>query len=370
MKEIKDIVRAFDSARLQDKQTALATVVMVEGSSYRRPGARMLITEDGCITGAISGGCLEGDVLRKAQLAMLEQRNILVTYDTTDDTDNQLGIQLGCNGIVHILIEPINHASGTNPIELLRLIIVERENAVLATLFCLHDHSHQHPGTCLLMIDGNKVISRNISSSNQLAADAKTVLINGSSAFTAYNDRNIQHTALIDFIKPAFSLVLIGAGNDIIPVGQIANTLGWEVTVIDGRPKYATQERFPNARTLVCKPQQITAAINIDSNTVFALMTHNYNYDLLALGKLINTSTPYIGVLGPQKKLQRMLDDMATQGMVLTEAQMRKIHGPVGLDIGAETAEEIAVSVIAEIKSVLSKKNGKSLKNKKLAIHA
>src|SRR5678809_50052 len=109
MKELNDIIIAYDRAVLQNKQTALATVVKVEGSSYRRPGARMLITEDGEITGAISGGCLEGDALRKAQFAIFQQQNKLEIYDTTDDEDARFGVQLGCNGIVHILFEPVKH---------------------------------------------------------------------------------------------------------------------------------------------------------------------------------------------------------------------------------------------------------------------
>src|SRR3954462_2259440 len=132
MKELRDIVKAFDAATKAGKRTALATVVHVEGSSYRRPGARMLVTDDGVLTGAISGGCLEGDALRKALLVMQQQKPMLATYDTTDEDDAKLGIQLGCNGIVHILIEPINTADKNNPVELLKVITGKRRNAVIA----------------------------------------------------------------------------------------------------------------------------------------------------------------------------------------------------------------------------------------------
>src|ERR1700755_2005377 len=130
MKEIKNILIAFDEAGKQGKKTALATVVMVEGSAYRRAGARMLITEDGQLTGAISGGCLEGDALRKARMVILQQEPLLVTYDTMDDDDAKLGVGLGCNGIIHILIEPINDQE-PNPITLLRAAISARNYAVL-----------------------------------------------------------------------------------------------------------------------------------------------------------------------------------------------------------------------------------------------
>src|ERR1700743_1810874 len=134
MKELQDIVTAFDEASQQGKQTALATVVHVEGSSYRRAGARMLITEDGQLTGAISGGCLEGDALRKARLVMAHNKPMLVTYDTTDDDDANFRVGLGCNGIIHILIEPIFNEKQDNPVNLFKLFLRKRQPVVLVTL--------------------------------------------------------------------------------------------------------------------------------------------------------------------------------------------------------------------------------------------
>src|SRR6201985_4030794 len=138
MKEIIDIVAAYDEAVKSGKKTALATVVLVEGPASRRAGARMLITEDGQLTGAISGGCLEGDALRKARMVILQQEPLLVTYDTMDDDDAKLGVGLGCNGIIHILIEPINN-NKTNPITLLKAAIATQGHAVLVTAFNIAD---------------------------------------------------------------------------------------------------------------------------------------------------------------------------------------------------------------------------------------
>src|SRR5688572_1845477 len=152
-KEIADIVKAFRTAEQAGRQTALATVVYVEGSSYRRQGARMLVEEDGRMTGAISGGCLEGDALRKALLAIHQKQNKLVTYNTLDEDDVEFGVQLGCNGIVHILFEPIDPQDENNPIALLERSQLFRREAALVTLFSLHNfHSHQ-PGTCFLLDD-------------------------------------------------------------------------------------------------------------------------------------------------------------------------------------------------------------------------
>src|ERR1700710_1994196 len=153
MKEIMDIVAAYQNAVKHHKKTALATVVLVEGSAYRRAGARMLITEDGQLTGAISGGCLEGDALRKARMVIMQQEPMLVTYDTMDDDDAKFGVGLGCNGIIHILIEPIDD-SQTNPITLLKAVIASRGYSVLVTLFSIENRKAPQPGSCLCLAGG------------------------------------------------------------------------------------------------------------------------------------------------------------------------------------------------------------------------
>src|SRR6187402_480986 len=150
MKEIRNIIAAGEKALLEGKQVALATVVHVEGSSYRKEGARMLITEDGELTGAISGGCLEGDALRKALFVMQEKKAKLVVYDTSNEDDIEVGYQLGCNGIIHVLIEPINENNSIHPISLLREAITVRGRAIIVTLFSMKLGVSQK-GTCLLL---------------------------------------------------------------------------------------------------------------------------------------------------------------------------------------------------------------------------
>ena len=149
MKEIRDIVRSYQELNKQGKRCALATIVHLEGSSYRRPGARMLISEDGSLTGAISGGCLEGDAMRKALLVINEQVPTLVTYDTMDDDDAIIGVGLGCNGIIKILIEPIDDNSENNPIHILQSISQSTSNTLIATYFSLKLKKQPQSGTGL-----------------------------------------------------------------------------------------------------------------------------------------------------------------------------------------------------------------------------
>jgi xanthine/CO dehydrogenase XdhC/CoxF family maturation factor len=371
MKEITDIIQAYEEAQKQQQQTALATVVHVEGSSYRRPGARMLITEDGKLTGAISGGCLEGDALRKALLVIMEQKSKLVTYDTNDEDDATLGFKLGCNGIIQVLIEPLDPSDSNNPVQLLKRAASKRQKATLITLFSLQDKKNTQPGTCLLVTEEHAVYGSTQNLEAILTADAKEVINAKQSAFKnyIYQDRNI--TAFIEYIKPPVSLIIIGAGNDVIPLVNMAGILGWQTTVVDGRPHYSQQEKLLNAcSVLTLKPENLLQQISLDDQTAFVLMSHNYVYDMAMLRKLIHKDISYIGMLGPKKKLTRMLDELREEGIDLTQHQCSIIHSPVGLNIGAETPEEIALSILAEIKAVMSKRHPFFLKEKDDVIHS
>ncbi|ARS35836.1 XdhC family protein [Pontibacter actiniarum] len=372
MKELQDIVRAYDVAQQQGKQTALATVVHVAGSSYRRPGARMLVTEDGQLTGAISGGCLEGDALRKARLAMLQQKPLLVTYDTTDEDDATLGVGLGCNGIIQVLLEPLDTADAANPISFLKAFLGQRQAAVLVTLFSLERRTAAQPGTCLFIPESGEVKGACTDEELQkaLLGDAEEVLLKQESLTKAYAATVGTLTGFVELLQPAVSLVVFGAGNDAVPLTQLASILGWQVTVVDGRANYARRERFPAAqRVLVAKPEEALAQLVPDQQTVCLLMTHNYNYDLAMLRQLLPLKLPYVGSLGPRKKLERMLRELKEEGAQVPEQALESVYGPTGLDIGAETPEEIALSIVAEIKAVLARKSGTFLRSKPGTIH-
>ncbi|KQS33778.1 XdhC family protein [Dyadobacter sp. Leaf189] len=374
MKEISEIIKSYEQAISTGKKMALATVVHVEGSSYRRPGARMLVTDDGQLTGAISGGCLEGDALRKALLAISQQKNKLVTYDTTDENDTTLGVQLGCNGIVHILFEPIQPAQPDNPVELLKKVVTKRQHAVAITLFSLNSRNGVQPGTCFLHLqDDNLVINKgeDLLASTILMEESVNAYQLGDSFFKNFNLQNQEVTGFVEYFNPPPALIIAGAGNDTIPLVEMAAVLGWEVTVADGRAGHATKQRFPKAnRVVVAKAEDLLTHVPTDSRTFFLLMTHNYNYDLSLLKSLVlKDQFRYIGALGPKKKLNRMFDELLKEGIEVSELQRSRIYGPVGMDIGAETSEEIALSVLAEIKAVLNDKSGSSLREKKEPIH-
>jgi len=368
MKEISEILKAHSQAKATGKKTALATVVKVEGSSYRQPGARMLVTEDGLLTGAISGGCLEGDALRKALLSIHQQQNKLITYNASNEDDSEVGLQLGCNGIVHILFEYIDDAVENNPIQLLQQLEFERKDAVVATVFSLKRQAAQQ-GTLLFYRENETPIYANNTALNILE-DVKQALNIKATVVRQLHDEQ-ENEVLADYINPPVSLVIVGAGNDVQPLVKMTSLLGWEITIGEGRATHATKKRFPEAKNVfVVKPEQLLENISIDAQTYFVLITHNYKYDLAVLKLLVQTNCNYIGILGPKTKLNRMLDDLNNEGIQLTEEKLTTIYGPVGLDLGAETAEEIALSIVAEIKAVMSGKQGVSLKYKTEKIHS
>lgn len=371
MKEAEDIIKAYERVQQTGIQAVLATVVHVEGSSYRRPGARMLVTEEGEMTGAISGGCLEGDALKKALLAIHQQQNKLVVYDTTDEDDAKLGVQLGCNGIVYILFEPLTAGNPHHAVALLQKALSKREAAVLVTLFHPRNTTGSHPGTCLLYQSGEYYGTvADAAMAQKIKADIVDVYTEKVPRVKQYTSGTTALQGFIELLQPPVSLVIAGAGNDAIPLADMAAILGWRVTVIDGRATHAGSQRFTKAhQIIVARPAEAIQKINIDERTVFVLMTHNYNYDIALLQLLLQRQCTYIGTLGPASKLERMYDELEQQGYFIPPSVRARVYGPVGLEIGAETAEEIALSIMAEIKMVLEKQTGTSLRDKRGAIH-
>lgn len=369
MKELQQIIRAYQKSKERNQKVAIATVVKVDGSAYRRPGARMLITEDGELTGAISGGCLEGDALRKAQSVIFQQQSMVVTYDTTDDDDQKFGVGLGCNGIIQVLIEPIDFNEKDNPVELLKTALEDRQSSTLVTVFSLKHSRSEQIGTRIL-IEGETLhgSSEKIDDKllKQIHDDYNYIIdkqVNIIKKYVEFDDIFV----FFESIKPPVQLFLFGAGNDTIPLTKMAAILGWQIHLLDGRKNHATMERFPDATTIITgTPSEVVHPLQPDSNTVALLMTHNFEYELEVLNHLIPFNLPYIGILGPKKKTEKLISRLSEKGVIVS---MENIFAPTGLNLGAEGSEEIALSVIAEIKAVLNKKKPIFLRDKSGPIH-
>ena len=287
MKEQKAIIDAFQKTDLDKRKVALATVVQVRGSSYRSPGARMLITDDGKWVGSISGGCLEGDALRKARQVMADNRPLTVTYDTREDSNQNLGIGLGCNGVIDVLIEPVDQQDDHNPIKVFQTLVSSKEPLALATVFS----GPRYTGEKFLINSDGKVLIPFSSEklNNRVVADLSRVFETKRSEAKKYNFEDSSLDVFIELIQPSISLMIFGGGFDARPVSLFAKSMGWEVTVTDECVAHIAPAFFPSADKLsLCHRDFVDRDFNITSFTACVLMSHNYAYDRDVLKKLLS----------------------------------------------------------------------------------
>jgi xanthine dehydrogenase accessory factor len=387
MKELKTILKAWQEIKKTEdraKRSALATVVEVRGSSYRRPGARMLLSYDGHRVGTISGGCLESDVWLRAQQVMDSDRPVLVTYDTTSPNDIIWGSGLGCRGIVRVLIEPsIAPRSATSHehplpdvLEFLTESLCSSSCSVLATIYTTEGTVAAKIGS-RLMLPSNGFATTDIVDpelTRQIQADAREARSSGRSTNKLYQTRDGKAEVFIEVIAPPTPLVIFGAGSDTIPLVHFAHELGWQVTVVNTRPHLPLSHHFEEASAVIAtEPESMVSCVPLNERTAVAIVTHNFLHDWELLKTLLPSPVRYIGLLGSRQRTEELLrvlpETSLTAGMVPTCEQLTRLHAPVGLDIGAETPEEIALSIIAEIKAFTSGRFGGSLRARNKHIH-
>ncbi|WP_216688437.1 XdhC family protein [Hymenobacter siberiensis] len=370
MTELQRLLLAYDRHRAEARPCALATVVEVLGSAYRRPGARMLVTEDGELTGAISGGCLEGDARQRARQAIFRGQPALVTYDTRDEDDPRHGLGPGCQGVVRILLEPLDFTAPDNPVELLRGFAQHPEPAVLATVFETDTSGLKAAVGQRVLLSAAGALRGSPLLAGPLAGAARATLAQGLSQVLDIETDAGPVRALLEVLVPPLRLVVYGAGNDAQPLVHLAASLGWHITVVDGRPNLATAARFPEAAEVRIVPVRELETQVPDAGAYHVLLSHNYAYDLAALQTLLPTAAPYIGLLGPRAKAGRLLEELELPAAETADLLQNRLHSPIGLDFGSETPEEIALAIVAEIQAQRHQRNGRPLRERVGTVHA
>jgi len=389
---VKDLQTILRRARVLDEAGepyVLATVVQTSGSVYRGPGTRMLIEADLQSLGTISGGCLEGDVRENAQAVFADGQPRLLHYDATSEDDILWGTGLGCSGTVDVLLERLPQDSPFHYPTFLHGCALENQHGVLVTVFATEGETKAAPGQHLILDE------REQSGLRMGAADARDdiadlelreIALNAASGVLATLDdtrlpiapgytRHYELThgkaaLLIEPLLPPIALYLFGAGYDAVPLAQLASELGWRVTVADHRPSYARAERFPWARqVLLAQPGHLPEDLQFDNRSCAVIMSHNYLQDQALLRDLLGAPLAYLGVLGPHQRTQRLLADLQKEDIAPSDEQTARLFSPVGLDIGAETAEEIALSILGEIQAALTSRQGGSLRDHPGPIH-
>ncbi|HET6976467.1 MAG TPA: XdhC family protein [Pyrinomonadaceae bacterium] len=367
MNEAQLIVEAF--RRLEPGQrAALATVVSVEGSSYRRPGARMLISDNGETTGILSAGCFEQDVCERAAKVMKNGEPVLVEYDTNNDDDIVWGLGLGCKGVVQVLIEPATNERIASLMQLLAECSESSTAGAVATVFRVAGDIDMTIGTSALLFPDGSVDGQFVSSSifNDLSEAIKVA----SSDIKRYEVDGGFVDVFLEVVQPRVRLVVFGAGFDVLPIVDLAGTLGWHTTVVDTRARASSLDRFRKAdAVLLCRPEDVTSQVSLLERTIVVLMTHNYLHDLEVLRQVLPLPLRYLGCLGPRRRTEQLVMELAAEETLNVDAALRRLHAPIGLDIGAETPEEIALSIVSEIKAVMSARTGTKLSDREGSIH-
>ncbi len=369
MKEIRAIIDAYHKIDFTKNKVALATVVRVEGSSYRRSGARMLVIDSGEWIGGISGGCLEGDALKKAKFAIAQNRSSIITYDTTEDDPFQIGVGLGCNGIIDVLLTPIDPQNFENQILILKKCIESREPNVVVMILRMKGNDTQISVGYSFLEDENKDFSKLFplkKDTSILENDIQNCKESKQSIIKSYQLESGEIELFLEIILPSTHLIIYGGNYDIYSLVKLAKEVGWKVTVVCN-PLKVYKSLFDLADAVIEK--EAAHKIEIDEFTVAVLMAHDYETDFQNMRKLLKTNILFVGMLGPKKRTDKMFLQLTEEGNPVSEQDLSRIATPVGLDIGATTPEEIAISIIAEIKTFFSGRDGSRLKFRKNGIY-
>jgi xanthine dehydrogenase accessory factor len=369
--ELDSIVSALREQPTATQGAVLTTVVHVRGSAYRRPGARMLILPDGRRFGSISGGCLEGDVCRKAWWFTEGGKPSVRVYDTSSDEEATWEFGLGCNGVVHVLFERVDDPGTREMLQFVAASRAQRRAITVATVIATPQSGATEPnGVKLgdrLLFDSDGVCGGSLACSAaqaEILAHARDCYLQQKSHLAHISGASGSFDVFVEWIGPPPALVVFGAGHDAQPLVQFAKELGWHVTIADGRANYATRERFPAAdRVVVIDPRELLNGIGIARETAVVMMTHNYPQDAALLRSILPSKPRYLGILGPKLRTTGLLEEV---GLPVTGIDL---HAPVGLDLGSDAPVSIALAIVAEIQAVLHSRQGGMLKGREVSIH-
>ena len=360
---MRGIRRTLDA----DGTGVLATIVSVDGSAYRRPGAKMVLSAAGNGLGSITAGCLEDEVRTLAEEVQEEGRPRLETFDLVGE-DDVWGLGLGCNGVIDLLLEPVGEAY--------RPVIDAYEAgervAVLTVL--------ESDGTDLALGDRLQVAPEDFPLDGpadwpawlleDLGDPVADLLENGQSR-TLTSERDGETVRVfVDAVTPPADLVVFGTGHDVGPVVDLAGTLEFRVTVVGFRGAEGLEDRFPDAdRVITTRPADVTDALEFDGDTYTVVMTHNFVDDQLVLEELLDTDVPYVGLMGPSERFERLLDVLAEGGDPVGDAALDRLYAPIGLDLGGGTPHSIALSIVGEVQAVEHGRDPGHLRDRKSPIH-
>lgn len=339
----------YDRALLAHEPLVLATVIRTGGSTYAKPGAQMLIASDGEYAGLLSGGCLEGDLREHAREVAASGRARIVSYDLRSTTDQLFGLGAGCEGAMDILLVRISDADGWQPMPFLVDAYRRGEHCRLG--FVVASDATGIELGLTFPVDGTPANS---------ARDERIQPLHSAAMAAAPNAIVRVHAPSVEVFVGSFAppprLLLLGGGPDARPVATLAAFLGWQLTVVDHRSTYLVPARFPVATKLVeSRAAEVANVVKLDEHAAAIVMSHHMDSDLQYLRALAASSVPYVGLLGPAARREKLLSDLGGEAAALRP----RLRAPVGLDIGGRTPESIALSIIGEVHAALAGRGGR-----------
>jgi len=340
----------------------------------------MLVTKSGASTGTISAGCLESDVIEHAQQVIKTNVAKLVEYDTTSTNEEIVwGLGLGCNGIVCVLVEPL--ASQSSYLAALRRTLAAETNLASHVVATVFHHSSARSTTAQVEIGSRLILNEDGETASDILSgefaamierDARAALCEEKSGVRIYEQGGDTTKVFIETITPPVPLIVFGAGHDALPIIELARGLGWHTEVVDPQARAITRDRFAQAdKVTLARPEIISDQSEITPRTLALVMTHDYAQDQALLKFLLQSSARYIGVMGPRKRTERMLIELgeSDSSFRLQASDRSRLYAPVGLDIGANTPMEIALSIIAEMRAIVARREGGHLCRRHAPIH-
>ncbi|WP_274650946.1 XdhC family protein [Paenibacillus humicola] len=352
MKQIRETLRRLMAER---KRAVLATIIRVEGSAYRREGSRCLFTENGEIVGMLSGGCVEADVREHAEDVFATGRPKRIVYDFRSDSDDVWGMGAGCNGAITIwleLFDPVGEADAAGRIAADFEARLSADAPFISAMVV--DSQAPYPAGYRLTAD-------------ELAASLPLAEVSiGSAELRKLTFKGVTLTAFVERIAPAPSLYIVGAGPDAMLLGRAAHALDWKVTFIDHRTGEEQRSQLPNGSSWLQVPRGDFSGVPVHDSVYVVLMTHSIGLDIEAARRFLFSPAAYLGILGSRRRAQQIAEVLREEaGSIAADLSvLNKLHAPVGLDIGAQTPEEITLSVMSELLAVRGRRSGGSLRER------
>ncbi|MGH2699227.1 MAG: XdhC family protein, partial [Actinomycetota bacterium] len=369
LSETVEVLAAVADLEERGRPMALATIVSVTGSTYRRPGARLLVPDEGDAIGNLSGGCLEGQVTEIGRDVMKSGESRLEFYDLTADDEVVWGWGLGCNGAIEVFIEPVANAVESAAV-LREALEQERSLATVTVLSSSIAGVNQGARIVMYPNEGATGSLGDDALTKAAAGEAARALDDGTTDALRLQTGAGKARVFIEVLRPPLRLVVCGAGHDAIPLVRAGAQLGWRVEVVDDRASFLDSDRFEGAHSFVeCQPDEVAERAAIDERSYVVVMSHNYLRDRDYLRSLLPSRAAYVGMLGPGARLQRLLGDLEGEGFKPTREQLQRTYGPAGLDLGGEGPEEIAAAIVAEILAVSGGRDAGFLRERQGPIH-